>query len=48
MTILTRRSISVEFTTFRLVGIYMPNLSAKIPYWEALIATLSGSNPANA
>jgi exonuclease III len=27
--------------TFRLVGIYMPNLRAKIPYWEALIATLS-------
>ncbi len=33
--------VSVDFATFRLVGIYMPNLRAKIPYWEALIATLS-------
>jgi exonuclease III len=32
---------SVDFTTFRLIGIYMPNLLAKIPYWEALIASLS-------
>jgi hypothetical protein len=29
------------FATFRLLGIYMPNLLAKIPYWEALIAALS-------
>jgi exonuclease III len=35
------RMVSVDFATFRLVGIYMPNLRAKIPYWEALIATLS-------
>lgn len=33
--------IRVEFTTFRLIGIYMPNLLAKIPYWEALIGALS-------
>ena len=35
------RMVSVDFATFRLFGIYMPNLLAKIPYWEALIATLS-------
>jgi len=33
--------VSVNFDTFRLLGIYMPNLLAKIPYWEALIAALS-------
>ena len=33
--------VSVDFATFRLIGIYMPNLIAKIPYWEALIAALS-------
>jgi exodeoxyribonuclease III len=40
------RMVSAEFPAFRLVGIYMPNLLAKIPYWEALIATLrqSGGN----
>jgi exodeoxyribonuclease III len=35
------RMVSVEFASFRLSGIYMPNLLAKIPYWEALIAALS-------
>jgi exodeoxyribonuclease-3 len=30
--------VSVDFAKFRLIGIYMPNLLAKIPYWEALIA----------
>jgi exonuclease III len=34
------RMVSVKFAAFRLVGIYMPNLVAKIPYWEALIAAL--------
>jgi exodeoxyribonuclease-3 len=34
------RMVSVEFAAFRLVGIYMPNLLAKIPYWEALISAL--------
>ncbi len=34
------RMVGVEFPAFRLVGIYMPNLLAKIPYWETLIATL--------
>ena len=35
------RMVSVDFATFRLLGIYMPNLLAKIPYWEALITSLS-------
>jgi exonuclease III len=35
------RMVSVEFASFRLSGIYMPNLVAKLPYWEALIAALS-------
>jgi exodeoxyribonuclease-3 len=34
------RVVSVEFAGFRLIGIYMPNLLAKIPYWEALISAL--------
>jgi len=38
------RMVSVDFATFRLVGIYMPNLRAKITYWEALIATLSSQS----
>src|SRR5215831_15134274 len=38
------RMVSVDFATFRLVGIYMPNLRAKIPYWEALITTLSSQS----
>jgi len=36
------RMVSVAFASFRLVGVYMPNLLAKIPYWEALIAALLG------
>jgi len=35
------RMVSVDFETFRLIGVYMPNLLAKVPYWEALIAALS-------
>jgi exodeoxyribonuclease III len=34
------RLVCVDFAVFRLLGVYMPNLLAKIPYWEALIATL--------
>jgi exonuclease III len=34
------RMASVVFASFRLVGVYMPNLLAKVPYWEALIAAL--------
>ena len=36
------RMVSVGFASFRLVGVYMPNLLAKVPYWEALIAALLG------
>jgi exodeoxyribonuclease III len=35
------RMVRVEFPSFRLSGVYMPNLLAKISYWEALIAALS-------
>jgi exodeoxyribonuclease-3 len=34
------RMVSTEFAAFQLVGIYMPNLLAKVPYWETLIAML--------
>ena len=37
------RIVGVAFTSFRLVGVYFPNLLAKIPYWEALIAALLGN-----
>jgi exodeoxyribonuclease-3 len=36
------RMVLVEFPDFRLAGIYMPNLLRKVPYWEALIASLAG------
>jgi len=39
------RMVSVDFDTFRVIGVYMPNLLAKIPYWEALIAALSLQAP---
>src|SRR5208283_298978 len=35
------RMVSVEFPSFRLNGVYVPNLLAKIPYWEALITAIS-------
>jgi len=34
------RMVSADFPDFRLVGVYMPNLLLKVPYWEALIAFL--------
>ena len=34
------RLLGAGFPAFRLVGVYMPNLLAKVPYWEALIAEL--------
>ena len=40
------KMLSVEFSAFRLCGIYMPNLKAKIPYWDALIAALSAGGGA--
>jgi exonuclease III len=35
------RIIGVELAGLRLFGVYMPNLLAKVPYWQALIAGLS-------
>jgi exonuclease III len=35
------RMVRVEVAGFRLIGIYMPNLLAKVPYWEALILSLA-------
>jgi exodeoxyribonuclease III len=42
------RMVSVDFATFRLSGVYMPNLLAKVPYWEALIAALSSQSASHA
>ena len=35
------RMVRVEFAGLVLCGIYMPNLLKKVPYWEALIASLA-------
>jgi exodeoxyribonuclease III len=35
------RMVRVEVAGFSLCGIYMPNLLAKVPYWETLIAALA-------
>jgi exodeoxyribonuclease III len=35
------RLVTVDFAGFSLCGVYMPNLLAKVPYWEALIACLA-------
>ncbi len=35
------RMVRVEVAGLALCGIYMPNLLAKVPYWEALIAALA-------
>jgi len=32
--------VRADFPGFRLCGVYMPNLKAKIPYWDALLAAL--------
>jgi hypothetical protein len=32
--------VSVEFASFRLYGVYIPNLLKKLPYWEALLSAL--------
>ncbi len=34
--------VAAEFPDFRLYGVYMPNLKAKVPYWDALLAMLAG------
>jgi len=36
--------VRADFSGFRLCGVYMPNLKAKIPYWDALLAAL-GAEP---
>ncbi len=36
------RLIDVAFGKLHITGVYMPNLLAKLPYWEALLATLGG------
>ena len=35
------RMLDVMVGSMHLTGVYMPNLRAKVPYWEALIQTLS-------
>ncbi len=35
------RMVRVEVAGLLITGIYMPNLLAKVPYWEALIAALA-------
>ena len=42
------RMVGVNFAMFQLIGIYMPNLRAKVPYWEALIAALSAQRATRA
>src|SRR5437764_8815574 len=42
------RMVIAEFPAFALAGIYMPNLLAKVPYWEALIAALRSGNGGHA
>ncbi len=37
------KMVAVEFARLRLCGIYMPNLKAKVPYWEALLAALAAA-----
>jgi len=32
--------VRADFSGFSLCGVYMPNLKAKIPYWDALLAAL--------
>jgi exodeoxyribonuclease-3 len=36
------RLIHVEIGKLSLCGVYMPNLLAKVPYWEAVVASLAG------
>ena len=35
------RLVDVELGAVRLTGVYMPNLKAKVPYWEALVAAFA-------
>jgi exodeoxyribonuclease III len=36
------RLVHVEIGRLSLCGVYMPNLLAKVPYWEAVVADLAG------
>lgn len=36
------RLVHVEIGRLSLCGVYMPNLLAKVPYWEAVVASLVG------
>src|SRR5207244_9192321 len=42
------RMVSVKFPGFLLVGVYMPKLLAKVPYWQALIAELLSESSGDA
>ena len=35
------RLVHVEIGKLSLCGVYMPNLLAKVPYWEAVVASLA-------
>lgn len=35
------RIVAIELSGIRLCGVYMPNLLAKVPYWETLIGALT-------
>ena len=37
------RVVGVELAGIRLFGVYMPNMLAKVPYWQALIDALAGA-----
>ena len=40
--------VRADFPGFRLCGVYMPNLKAKIPYWDALLTALGAESGAAA
>jgi exodeoxyribonuclease III len=42
------RLIHVEIGTLSLCAVYMPNLLAKVPYWEAVIANLAAKGDGHA
>jgi len=42
------RLVTVAFGTLHVIGVYMPNLLAKVPYWEALLTQLAPHGPGRA
>ena len=42
------RLIHVEIGKLSLCGVYMPNLLAKVPYWEAVVTSLAGKSEGHA